>query len=146
MGAMVRPLIIERRGIGDDREEDAQQRGVADLLGVIGDADGFGKAGVAAADHVIIDAAVARASGKARLDELDALHMGKDAFDAPIAAACEYRGFQAAGGRGVDGGDRGKDRALGAHRGRDGDRRENGKGDAVSAPHDGRWSRRSPGN
>ena len=94
LGAAVGPLIIERGRIGDDREEDAQQRAIADDLRIIGDPDRLGETGIAAADHVIIDLAVARAAGEPRHGELHTLHMGKNALDTPIAAAREDRGFQ----------------------------------------------------
>src|SRR3546814_17648634 len=63
----------------------------------LGDADGFGEAGIALAHLFVIHPAATRAAREAGHGETHALHMRTDAFDAPIAAAREHGGFELSG-------------------------------------------------
>jgi len=82
----VRPLAVELRRVMGDREEQAQQRPIADLARVEHDSDGLGMAGALAADRAVIRA-FGIASSVTRLDSANALHVLEHGFDAPEAAA-----------------------------------------------------------
>ncbi len=103
--AAVGALGIMHRGVQGYAEEDLQDLSVADLLGVVGDLDGFGVAGVAGADGVVIGG-VRLAAAVAGQHALDATYVFEDALDAPEATAGEHGGLRR-GGRGKVRGGRG---------------------------------------
>ena len=89
LGAAVGALPVFQRRVGDHGKQDAQQGAIADHRRVIDDSNRLGVSGRARRGLVIFGGGLAAAM-IARFDRHDALHIGKDALDAPEASAREH--------------------------------------------------------
>ena len=97
--AGVGALAVELRRVVRDREIDLQDLAVGNLLRVEGHLNGFGVAGAARADGLVIGVLL-RAAGIAGDRVLHALRVLEDRLDAPEASAREHRGFESGALRG----------------------------------------------
>ena len=96
-GADVGALAVELGGVVDDGEEDAEERAVGDLRGVIDDLDGLGVAGGFGGD-LVIGGGGRGASGVACSRRDDSLNALKDGLRSPEASSGEDGGLLAMGG------------------------------------------------
>ena len=89
LGPLVRALAVELGGVVGHGEEDLEQLAVAHLGGVEAHLDGFGVAGAAGADDVVVGR-VGGAAGVARGHVQDAVDLLEHGLDAPEAAAGQH--------------------------------------------------------